>query len=195
MKNSLDAYDQSARAAQVLEHVLKDDPLNPASLTEEENVTPNDPATASATDELRRHAVLQFESNRQHARVLIVSSELKLPDAASQERAEMVELGKHFAELHLLVMGPRVPNKASRERVADNVWLYPVSGWSRWFVYWNVYRTIERELVFGGRDGFRPDIVVGRDVFEAGMTAYAIARHYQRSVQLHILENIFSEHA
>lgn len=133
--------------------------------------------------ELAKERIITYESNREQSRVLYVTSDVKMFDAAYGRRRQLLELADVFDEIHILVLG-NANKTAERERLASNVWVYGTQ--SRSFL-WRLYDGVKRaaaELLFN--EGFRADVIVALDPYEAAAVAAYLAERHGRPWQLHV---------
>jgi glycosyltransferase involved in cell wall biosynthesis len=76
-------------------------------------------------------------------------------------------------------------------QLAPNVWAYPTHSTKWWLYPYDVYKTAERQLFFGGE--FRPDVVVSDDPFELAGMAWIIARRWKRALVVGASELLYDE--
>jgi glycosyltransferase involved in cell wall biosynthesis len=128
-------------------------------------------------------------SERKKLRALVVTADVSLFSAGSAAEAEYATLADYFDELHIIVLTLRSGAKLKPRRIAPNVWVYPTVSRSPLFAIYDIYKIARKQLAFAA--GFRADIVVSTDPFECGAAAYAVARRYDRPLQLQVLVNPF----
>lgn len=133
--------------------------------------------------------VLETVSERDSVRLLIFTKNAALLQLGSLAQKRLVELSGLFAEIHVIVLTEAFEETAATVRLADNIWLYSTESTSWWRTGFDAYRIAREQLVFAG--GFRADIVVAEDPFEAGVAARFIADKYDRPFQVHVLEDIY----
>lgn len=136
---------------------------------------------------LTQKGVYQIESNRNIVRVLFISRDEALLNPAQQSLDGFLQLSDLFDEVHIAILRLGIAPKYPVLRVGKNVWLYTVGSRHWWWTPVLAKRLIEQELVFVG--GMRPDLIVARDPYEAGILALRLGQHYQRPVQIHALED------
>src|SRR3989344_1012855 len=173
---SLDAasYDPSKRAEAVLNHILSGD---------DDKIVAPEEAKVPVKEALEGKPILEQSLGRAMSRVLFVTTRDEVLVEGSAERQYYLNLAAHFDEVHILFLSSR---RGSEDviRGGSNLWVYPVRSKYWWSLPFKGKRAANENLTFGG--GFRPDIVVGIDPFEAGLSAYMIAHKYQRPWQLHL---------
>jgi glycosyltransferase involved in cell wall biosynthesis len=140
-----------------------------------------------------RHAsqVLETVSERDSIRLLIFTKNVGAKQLGSLAQKRLLELGSLFAEIHVVVLCEATEETVATVRLADNIWLYSTESTSWWKTGFDAYRIANEQCVFAG--GFRADIVMAEDPFEAGAAGYFIARKYERPFQVHVLEDIYDE--
>jgi glycosyltransferase involved in cell wall biosynthesis len=145
----------------------------------------------AAADEVRKGTpIIQAVSDRESVRLLIVTKNVTMRQLGSMSQRRLVELSKIFAEIHVVILNEFTEKTISTVRLTDNVWLYSTDSKSSWRTGFDAYRIANEQLIFAG--AFRADIIVTEDPFEAGAVGYALARKYDRPLQVHVLEDIFS---
>ncbi len=132
-------------------------------------------------------AVYKMKSTRDVTRVLFISYDESLLNPAQQSLDGYTNIADLFDEVHILILRTGIPTKTPVLRVADNVWLYTATHEYWWLTPLAGLRLAVDQLVFA--EGFRPDLIVARDPFESAALALVLANKYNRSVQVHILEN------
>lgn len=178
--------DPAKRARQALNVLLEDKGSVPKS-PEDLDVDAPDPRVDVETAR-QESVVLAKTAARDRARVLFFTTDVSILTKDADARKRLLDLRYVFAEVHVVLLAPKVED-TSIMRLAETVWVYPIGVAKWWKRLLEVYRLIEKELLFA--DELRADIVVGEDMFEAGLCACLIARKYGRAFQLHISEDFF----
>lgn len=172
-------WDQSRRAEAVLEHIL-----------ETELDTPEDETGKRMTvaEAIAARPVIDRDTGRTRARVLIVTTneDVLLPN--SSIRAEYVNLARQLDELHVMCLVARSGNEGFA-RAGDNIWFYQVRSKNWWTLPWAGRRAAREALTWNGVP--RPDVIVGVDLFEAGLAARLIAGSFGRPLQYHVYTDPF----
>lgn len=138
---------------------------------------------------LHGKTIFNADSGRTKARVLFVTTDTTLLEPDSENLAYFSDFSDQFDEIHILVLREgRMPRHGAL-RVKDNVWLYVAAAQYWWWLPVVARGVVRDELSFAG--GFRPDLVIARDAYESGITAWWIAKQYEVPVQVHVLENLF----
>lgn len=176
-------YDQSKRAESVLDYVLRDE-LKAASGDAE--VPTVDVETAK-----RATPIIDGETGRTASRILFVTSDSAVLSSGSAVQSEYLALSDHLDEVHVLVLIPR-KGAGKSVRVGERVWVYSVFAPHWWQLPFRARSAAYDALVFHG--SVRPDIVVGKDPYEAGLAALLIGRAFERPVQVHVPDD-FTEAA
>ncbi len=206
----IDDLDPSRKAAEHLNHVIGKGELHEdivildekiqareSELTQTEQLDEESAAamvSEASPEMLARDAryssqVLETVSERDSVRLLLFTKNVAMLQLGSLAQKRLLELGGLFAEIHVIVLSEAEEETVATVRLADNVWLYSTESTSWWKTGFDAYRVAREQLVFAG--GFRADIVVAEDPFEAGIAAYFIAKKYERPFQVHVLEDIY----
>lgn len=178
-----EVYDPSKRAEAVLDYVIKTESKDGKFVEpEEEKMT--------VAEAITSRPVLDRASGRGSARVLFVTTNEQVLIAGSYMRRDLVELAKHLDEVHVICLIPRV-GQPTFERAGNNIWFYRVHAKNWWQLPWAAKAAAKEALVWN--KVVRPDLVVGVDLFEAGLAAQMIARSFKRPLQFHVYTDPFRE--
>ncbi len=172
--------DASTRAEGILDLVLEET----SELTQSERA--NEAAVAA---ELRKQRILAAESNRVKSRVLFITNNRDVLSSDDIAQRTILDLQDVFDEIHVMVIGK--PGKSSQEsiRLAPRVFAYSFSTYFFWYIPFAAVSIAKEELQFG--DGFRADLIVALEPFEAAAAAAAIANHFERPWQVHVRDDSF----
>lgn len=179
MSGDVRAYDPKQQAVSDLESALAEvaEPIADAAV----NPPPSSPPPAT---------LITTNVKRTAARILVCTQDALLLDSQSRSHEDFLRIARIFAEVHIVLL--RTGQRAEEEkiRLTDSVWVYPVYSRRVHALADTALDRVARELVYG--NSFRPDIVIAHDVREAGEAARRIAFEYNRPLQLHISELVFS---
>ncbi len=172
--------DASARAEGILDLVLEE--TSEVTQLEREN-------EAAVAAELRKQRILAAESNRAKSRVLFVTNNRSVLSNDDIAQRTILDLQDVFDEIHVLVIDK--PGKSSQEtiRLAPRVFAYSFSTYFFWYIPFAAVHLAKEELQFG--DGFRADLIVALEPFEAAAVASALANHFERPWQVHVRDDGF----
>ncbi len=170
--------DVSERAKQVLDFVIDD-----ASDETIAHKASQVPVSQSLHDE----HVVNFDSGRVKSRILFITSDQSLLESDSWLMLHVQELQTLFAEIHVMVLTKLARKDLKPKRISKNVWAYNVPISHEWRFSQEVQKFAREQLQF--TDGFRPDVIVSLDPFEAGLAGMTLAEEYGRPYQVHILED------
>lgn len=106
-------------------------------------------------------------------------------DADSAVRRRMIEYGKIFDELHIIVFVPRVNNLESRIKLSEKVFLYPTNSKHRIF-YLLDYLRIFKTIINNSGLLIRDFIISAQDPFELGIVGLVIKLIYKIPLQVQI---------
>ncbi|MSU55638.1 MAG: glycosyltransferase [Candidatus Taylorbacteria bacterium] len=128
-------------------------------------------------------------------RVLTIGTDRKLFEEGSAVRARVLEYGKLFDELHVVVFNNRFNVKDSRlkvEQIAPNCWIYPTNSWSRWFYVSGAFR-IGRRILSKSFTLNPPSWVIdSQDPFECGLVAKKLSVKFKIPLQIQIHTDFLS---
>lgn len=145
----------------------------------------------SVEEALRDEAVYEVKTERDVTRVLFISRDESLLNLAQQSLDGYTNIADLFDEVHILILRQGIEAKTPVIRVSENVWLYTAAHAHWWRTPAAGLTLAQSQLVFA--EGFRPDIIVARDPFESAWLGLSLSRQYNRPLQVHVLENYFSE--
>ncbi|MCA9361491.1 glycosyltransferase [Candidatus Kaiserbacteria bacterium] len=128
---------------------------------------------------------------RTKTRVLFVSTDPILLEANTELRNKLASLSSVFDEIHIMVVEKAWKKRKTADKIAEGVWVYSTTAKQWWHTMREARELVKEQLEF--TDGFRPDIIVGLDPFEAGYIAKELAEDYGRPFQIHVLEDFLSE--
>jgi len=124
----------------------------------------------------------QVRSDRQAIRVLLFTTDTDFFAAGSATQREWLALAPYLDELHVIVLCDRMTDAPPSVRLGERVWVYATLSRSRFSSVRHAYRIAKKELTLSA--GFRADLVVADDAYEAGFAAYRVARAFERPLQL-----------
>jgi glycosyltransferase involved in cell wall biosynthesis len=110
-------------------------------------------------------------------KIIMVSCDRKLFDEESAVRARHMRYGEVVDEIHIIVCALSSMH-LHRQQIAENVWIYPTSSFSRWLYMFDAFRI--------GKRLPKPVLVVGQDPFENGLAARWIAKYHSAKLQLQV---------
>ena len=178
-------WDQSTRAEAVLQHILETDidglaPAGPAAAPEER---------MTVEEAISSRPVLDQDTGRTKARVLFVTMDQRALVKDSGLRLYYAALVQEFDEVHVLCLTVG-KGEDNFDRAGANLWFYQVKAAVWWKLPWAARAAAEEALTWNGVA--RPDVIVGVDLFEAGLAAYLISRKFSRPIQYHVYSDPFA---
>jgi len=142
-----------------------------------------------ATEEREAAPVLEYTSTRNDARILLVTSDPLVYQQGSEAQLRILEMEKMFAEVHVIVLEGTTAKHKKPERISQTVWIYASSARFWWLTAFSAKRVAKKQLSFA--EGFRADLVIADDPFEAGWAGSMIAKKYKRPFQVHVRVDYF----
>lgn len=180
MKRSSTWSTVDEKAQATLNYVLDEGVAEPASTTENVPQVPVSEALADAS-------MISFASGRTQARILFLTSDPKALEQDSWLRQHVTTVADQFAEVHVgVLVGPHVATSGAT-RIAPTVWTYSIGIRGAFFFKRHLLAFAKDQLTFTG--GFRPDVIVALDPYEAGRAAFILARAFERPFQVHVRED------
>lgn len=124
-------------------------------------------------------------------RVLIIGTDRNIFKAGSSVRERMIEYGKSFRQLHVIVFTKKF-QKFEPEKISDNVWVYPTRSWFKIFYAFDAVKVAKREFA-----KFLPKIISvisTQDPFETGVAGWLLARKFKLPLQIQIHTDFLSSY-
>lgn len=147
--------------------------------------------TTDAYEEQSAHRVVG-EEKRTQTRLLIFTTNKSSADPASSLGARLLDLATMFAEIHVVVLNIASAGPVESGKLGDNVWLYATNSRHSLDAYFDGKKIAGKELEFA--NGFRADIVLALDPYLSGVVAGAVAKKFNRPLQVHLTTNIFDSY-
>ncbi len=149
--------------------------------------------TTLPVDEVRfQGPTVKYDADRDKARVLFVTNDTSFLNPVDESLERFFKLTSEFDEIHIMVLRSGVIPTKPVLRVRNRIWLYVVSAEYWWWtpVIANEEMAIN-QLTFA--NGFRPDLIVALEPFEAGIAAQWIGKAQKCPVQIHVRRNFQTE--
>ena len=119
-------------------------------------------------------------------RVLAISTDdQKIFEKDSAVAGRMVEYGKIFNELHIVIFSNRIQNLESRIRLSENVWVYPTHSKNKFLYIFDAFR-IGRKIIQDSGFQLQDSVISTQDPFETGIIGLIIKFIYRLPLQIQI---------
>ena len=119
-------------------------------------------------------------------RVLAISTDdQKIFEKDSAVAGRMVEYGKIFNELHIVIFSNRIHNLESRVRLSENVWAYPTHSKNKFLYIFDAFR-IGRKIIQDSGFQLQDSVISTQDPFETGIIGLIIKFIYRLPLQIQI---------
>ncbi len=172
--------DPQKRAAGDLEFIIED-----------ERAAEQPAVEMTSIEEERNSERVTAEYERTAARLLIFTTNPSALKNESDLHQRLLDIATIFAEVHVVILNKTKDGVPETLRPTTNLWLYSTNSRSAWNTIEDAKQVAIEQFEFAG--GFRADIVISLDAFEAGMAALAVAQKYNRPLQIHITNDIFDK--
>lgn len=127
-------------------------------------------------------------------KVLSISTDRNIFKKESATRARILEYGKLFDELHVVVFA----KAGLSEQISSNVWIYSTNSWSKWFYVKGAVR-IGSQILKAKNFEMTKDVVTVQDPFETGVVGMKLKKLFglPLHVQIHtdFLNPYFKNHS
>ena len=175
--------DESSRARALLEQSLAAEAAREQASVDDEQIP--------VSEARRTRPVAQHSTGRDKTRVLFVTNDTSFLNPADEILERFFGLEDYFDEMHVMVLRAGVLPTRPVLRIRSRIWVYIASAQYWWWTSTVALEDITPEqLVFA--DGFRPDLIVALEPFEAAQAAQWIGKKYDRPVQIHIRRNFLT---
>ena len=119
----------------------------------------------------------------------MISTDRNIFDEQSAVRMRMVDYGKLFDELHIVVFSQKKPHVPIKVKISENVFAYPTNSFNRWFYIWGAYR-LGKKIIKKSKDF----IVTVQDPFETGFAGWLISSHFGLGLNLQVHTDFLSSY-
>jgi glycosyltransferase involved in cell wall biosynthesis len=133
--------------------------------------------------------VLPITTTRDSVRLLVCSKRIAMLNEGSELQYKLLEWGRIFSEIHVILLTVRRRSEPLTLRLSDNVWIHTTSSSGILRSMYDAYHLAEHELMFG--DGFRADLIIAEDPCESGVVGHLLSRSYERPFQIHLFDDVF----
>ncbi len=120
-------------------------------------------------------------------RILSIGGDKNLFKKNSDVRERMIEYGKLFNEIHIIVFSKKKFGFL-KEKIADNVWLYPTNSKSKICYIFDSIKLAKR--IIRNR---KIDVTTTQDPYESGLVGYIISRMIKSKFHIQIHIDYFSK--
>lgn len=175
---------QQEKAYNTLQYILQTD----ASIAP--GVSADAKSKVGVDKELRARPILDHDTGRTRSRILFFTTDESYLEQNSIALEQMRTRSEYFDELHIVVLRTGKSLREPVRRIGPRVWVYTVTTTHWWWTPFAAKDYVRKHLTFG--DTFRPDIIVALEPYEAGLAAVRCAQAFERAVQIHVPEDIFS---
>jgi glycosyltransferase involved in cell wall biosynthesis len=126
--------------------------------------------------------------------IINIGTDRKIFDPSSPARKRMINYGKLFDELHIVVFAGKLLGLKDTQ-IADNVWAYPTNSLSR-FLYVHDAVTVGRRIATE-RNLYRKSgktVVTSQDPFETGKAGFRLRNLIRSGFQIQVHTDFLSPH-
>lgn len=123
-------------------------------------------------------------------KVLMISTDRKIFEEKSAVRQRIIEYGSIVEELHIVIFSKK---GFSREKIGDNVWIYPTNSLSRVFYILNAVK-IGKRIIKDFKLSNTSLLITSQDPFETGLVGWFLSRATKVKLQFQIHTDFLSPH-
>jgi len=125
-------------------------------------------------------------------KVLMISTDKKIFEDGSDVRDRMIEYGKLFDELNIIIFTPR---GFKMKQIAENISVYPTNSQNRFFYVFDAVK-IGKQIIKNLKlkiKNLQNDLIIScQDPFEAGFSGWLLTRKFKIKLQLQIHTDFLS---
>lgn len=118
-------------------------------------------------------------------KAISIGTDRKIFEEGSAVRARMVEYGKLFEELHLVVFSTRIMNYESRIMISENVFAYPTNSRNRVAYVFDAFK-ICRRIIHNSKFLIHNSVLSTQDPFETGLVGLLLKLRYKLPLQIQL---------
>ena len=119
-------------------------------------------------------------------KVISIGTDRKIFEEGSAVRGRMVEYGRLFEKLDIIIFSNRIMNHESRIKISENVWAYPTNSRNK---FWYVIDAIRvgKKIIHNSKFLIHNSVLSTQDPFETGIVGLFLKLFYRlpMQVQLH----------
>jgi len=130
-------------------------------------------------------------------KVLMLSIDQNIFREGAEVRNRVIEYGRLFEELHIVVYtDAKNVNQSRMTRISNNVWIYPTNTKWKLFYFWDAYRIFKSILRTSDvlKNVRRPKewVVSAQDPFETGLMGYFLKKKFNLPLQIQVHTDFLS---
>ena len=117
---------------------------------------------------------------------MMISTDKNIFNSDSDVRRRMLDYGRLFEELHIIVFTER-KDSLSQINIAKNITVYPTNSLRKIFCVWNGYGIAEKVMKSGGNW-----VVTTQDPFETGLLGFLLRKQFNAPLQFQVHTDFLS---
>lgn len=126
-------------------------------------------------------------------KIIQIGTDRKIFEENSAVRKRVVEYGKLFEELHIIIFSHQTPIGSCK--IAENVWVYSTNSKNKLFYVWDAFKIVRKILATNvSRLAFKNYVVSCQDPFETGLVGFLSKLFFGVSLQLQIHTDFKNKH-
>ncbi len=119
-------------------------------------------------------------------KVIAISTDRKIFDENSAVRQRMVEYGKIFDELHIIVFSQKnLELRATSLKLSENVFVYPTNSRNKLFYIWDAFK-VGRKIILNSEFLIHNSVLSSQDPFETGIVGFLLKLVYKLPLQVQL---------
>jgi glycosyltransferase involved in cell wall biosynthesis/putative flippase GtrA len=116
-------------------------------------------------------------------KVISIGTDRKILEEGSAVRQRMVEYGKLFDELHIVIFSLKTPGASVNVQISENVYAHPTNSKSKALYIIDAVRIAEKIMQEKNKEGV---VVTVQDPFETGLVGLVLKLRYKLPLQVQI---------
>lgn len=118
-------------------------------------------------------------------KVILIGTDRKILEQGSAVRRRMVEYGKMFEELNIVIFSLKSKVESHKVQISENVWAYSTNSKNKLFYFFDSFLII-RKLIKNSELKIKNLIVSTQDPFETGLVGLVLKLRYKLPLQVQI---------
>src|SRR3989344_6102230 len=118
-------------------------------------------------------------------KVISIGTDRKIFEEGSAVRGRMVEYGRLFEKLDIIIFSNRIMNHESRIKISENVWAYPTNSRNK---FWYVIDAIRvgKKIIHNSKFLIHNSVLSTQDPFETGIVGLFLKLFYRLPLQVQV---------
>ncbi len=118
-------------------------------------------------------------------KVIAISTDRKVFEPGSVVRERMIEYGKIFEKMEIIIFSNRGKNYESRIKLSENVFAYPTNSRNKLFYIFDAFK-VAKSIIHNSKFNIHELVLSAQDPFETGLVGLILKFKYHLPLQLQV---------